>query len=382
MAVQFIQRLDFASLSEALRWLDSISKEFIAELPSPVNDEWDPETLLAQAYTENFINICDVLLDIAKVKNLSSAEVPIYDVSYNLATHLYEKNFYFAVSPLLNFWCRNAADAIEVNPKTFIQLTFFCNDLANRILNLDQINGTEKDHLDEIHRSIGWLGEKVLASTTLKPQPIIGNLQPFNEFDSLVAYLTDVGNIYTHKHPTAYPLIYFDAIETIISKLVAQFLSTKESYLREQIEILFLVYSFFNQAAIKIGNSRGAYLSSLRIFTHYQLFRSKGLDKEANDALEALVRAGVLVAGYKHKFIGGSPVGDLESWISDRLVELDTNLSNAVMEAYIKVIDEGTDHKNKWSFITTLGKRVGSNFGLMFDPKSGETYPDGDPKRT
>ncbi len=37
--------------------------------------------------------------------------------------------------------------------------------------------------------------------------------------------------------------------------------------------------------------------------------------------------------------------------------------------------------ESKWGFIIEMGKRLGTNFGFMFDWTTGETYPDDDPRR-
>jgi hypothetical protein len=54
---------------------------------------------------------------------------------------------------------------------------------------------------------------------------------------------------------------------------------------------------------------------------------------------------------------------------------------SAVLEGLIRGINDKPDHDARWRFITKAGGRLGTNFGLMFDPDTGQIYPDDDPRR-
>jgi hypothetical protein len=70
----------------------------------------------------------------------------------------------------------------------------------------------------------------------------------------------------------------------------------------------------------------------------------------------------------------------LDLWVADMLAESGEDIDYSVMESYNHV-DNIEDHEGAWKFVTGLGMRLGRNFGFMFDPTTGELYPDDDPRR-
>jgi hypothetical protein len=42
---------------------------------------------------------------------------------------------------------------------------------------------------------------------------------------------------------------------------------------------------------------------------------------------------------------------------------------------------DGLHHKNRWGFIKRAGVKLGTNFGMMFDPVTGDDYAEDDPRR-
>jgi hypothetical protein len=74
--------------------------------------------------------------------------------------------------------------------------------------------------------------------------------------------------------------------------------------------------------------------------------------------------------------------GPLHDWIIERLVDSQGDIDSEVVNQYIHLgLDDKGNHDAVWGFITSFGKRFGSNFGLMFDPTTGKKFADDDPRR-
>jgi hypothetical protein len=69
----------------------------------------------------------------------------------------------------------------------------------------------------------------------------------------------------------------------------------------------------------------------------------------------------------------------LDQWVIEELANSREDIADEVLESHIKT-SEGS-HEARWGFIVELGKRMGTNFGLMFDPTTGILYADDDPRR-
>ena len=61
------------------------------------------------------------------------------------------------------------------------------------------------------------------------------------------------------------------------------------------------------------------------------------------------------------------------------MTTLNEEIDDLVSDCHLH-ISEG-NHDDRWEFITTLGQRLDTNFGFKFDPDTGKTYPDNDPRR-
>lgn len=109
--------------------------------------------------------------------------------------------------------------------------------------------------------------------------------------------------------------------------------------------------------------------------------KKEGLDKEANEVVRLLVRIGMLAAINKDilEEIEFLLHRKLDIWVIEELVSSGEKIDNEVKEVHIKTM-EG-NHDDRWKFITELGMRMGTNFGLMFDPADGKLYADDDPRR-
>ncbi|MBI2848306.1 MAG: hypothetical protein HYX83_03940 [Chloroflexi bacterium] len=132
------------------------------------------------------------------------------------------------------------------------------------------------------------------------------------------------------------------------------------------------------EAAIPKGNSNGAALATIRLKESYDMLVGEGLEESAKEAIGLLVTIGGIAARHKDKlqkveFVTG---GLIDQYILDTIVTspFHDKIRYAINEAYIHQ-DAG------WDFVLEMGKRLGTNFGFMFDWTTGQLYSEHDPRR-
>lgn len=181
--------------------------------------------------------------------------------------------------------------------------------------------------------------------------------------------------IYNHDHPTLYPLIYFDALYVVFRKLTQIREKLEDRKLDEAIFDIADAYSSFAKRAIEANNASGAALAVLSVWRTYKELKEAGLDRIAHDVNKELVGTGILAAANKSK-LGKNDLtsGYIHEWIIDQLSDSGEDIEGEVVSSYIRYafeIEYGYD--DAWAFIRTLGNRMRTNFGLNFDPSTGET---------
>ena len=355
----------------------------------PGDKKWIPENSLPKGFTKHLINTLKTLMEIAQKEELESAKKIILEVSLSYAMCLLDLGYYEELETVQAFWRKVADDSAGQSPSIFQEVMDYYRKIGERALeSLDEKSivlhrRRPKDVLDDVFRSVGWLGERMLSKVPLEDSPLMLNYEYSSEYDALLNCLLSFEYIYSERHPASYPLIYFDALYVVLRKLIEIY--TKDRHRKLEENILSIGYAFlsFAERAIAAKNASGAALAVLRVWDAYEELKDAGLDNQALSVIKPLVRVGILAFDYQDRLesVDFMPK-TIHEWISEKLAGSGEQLEGAVMDAYIHGATETrVRHDSAWAFITNLGKRMGTNFGLMFDPSTGQTYPENDPRR-
>jgi hypothetical protein len=344
-------------------------------------------TVLLGNFTQYLIEHLSTLLEIADKEGLESAKKVVLFVSYGYATKCFEKGSYQELDQIHKFLQKIADTSIGKSTIIFQSIMEQYQTIGEKTFDLleenpQEIQGDNRwEVLDNIFRNVGWLGERLLMRLPIEDSPLMTNYDYSTEYDALFNCLLSFTDQYRRDQPRAYPLIYFDALYVVLKKLVSINRNARISHLDENIFDCVYGFAAFAEVAIQVGNTRGAALAALKIKESIDEIKKAGLDDLANDAIKLLVKIGMLAAGNKENlqrvdFLSNS----LDLWVVDKLVESGANIEGEVFDSYIHTFD-GNNHDAIWDFITKLGVRMGTNFGLMFDPATGKSYSDNDPRR-
>jgi len=385
MMIQFIKKSDLSSLEESSVLVGQITKTFFKSLPK-TSKKWKPENVLALKYTQHLIELLETVLEVADKERLESAKRILLDSSYKIALKFFENRNFSELDKIEELWQKIADASIGKSTVLFQNIIGYYRNIGEMLFKLLKDNAYQKPIdgeiiIDNLFRYIGWLGERLLIKLPLEETPLFRNLVYSTEYDDYYDCLITFSDIYNNDQPEAYPLIYFDALMVVMRRLVKIYKNDKKSQIYENIFSIAYAFSSFAKVAIQVENGDGAFLASSMIKETYKNLKDAGLDKEANDVIKLLVRVGIIAAANKDKLVTARFIMDkpLDQWVIEELANAHEDIADEVIESYIKTT--GGSHETRWGFIAELGKRMGTNFGLMFDPTTGMLYADNDPRR-
>jgi hypothetical protein len=318
---------------------------------------------------EMFIGICEE-------QKIDSLKLKILDISRDYANLLLEIDQTNALFPVLSFWKKVADNSIGKSSETFKKIISYYDKYGKAIFN------SNERVLDEVLRNIGWLGEKLLYKKEFEEKPLMVDIDNYTEYDDLMSCIISFGDEFK-RNPNKYPFIYFEAVLVVFLKLIPLFIKNKENNdLKNNILDCIYTHYYFAEDAIESGNSRGAGLAVQRIHKYYKELVKNNLDDEAKIALEQLAKISLKAAAFSEKlervdflFV------KIDEWIKKKLIEINSPeiISGAIQEGYLKTYED--NHDLVWNYIIDLGQKMQTNFGFMFDWKTGKLYSEDDPRR-
>lgn len=202
-----------------------------------------------------------------------------------------------------------------------------------------------------------------------------------------------IGYSFSSDLPSVYPLIYFDAIIVVYEKLLFIYSSNLTKEKNDRLErinyeiknsIFSCLYAFssFAKDAVKVGNSNGVALASMRLKGAFEEAEKSNAEEIAKDAIGEITETLLTIASFKNNMVEPSRIGDpiemLEKVLISASYKYKWVIKNEVSESLIKI--QG-DHDERWNYIKSLGMKLGSNFGFMFDEATGLNYAPDDPRR-
>lgn len=380
LILKAIGSVDLKTIDEAFSVLSDVSDRFIEIYSIKKKDEvWSPDHGIMEKHLKNITENLYIYTDMCDRQKIEIVKIKILEVSKKIADKILARNYQLEIKIIFDFWKKLGDSAINKSPIVFNKVIQLYREAADYAFK----NGIDDNErwLEDVFRGLGWLGERLLAKQGIEEKPIIYDDSYSNEYDELLNAIFSFEYEYNHKYPESYPLIYFDAVHVIFLQLITSYKKTKIPDVKNHIFSCIYVYSSFAKAAIEKENSKGAGLAVMNLKDSYDELVKNGLEESAKEALNLLIDVGGEAAGHKDKL---QKVEFLPKTIEEYIIDIiesspfSGDIRGEIMEIYIKA---GGNRDYIWKFIKDLGKRMGTNFGFMFDWKTGETYAEDDPRR-
>jgi hypothetical protein len=374
LMLKAINQLDLGTINEIQAVLSHVSISFIQSCKYDKDIKgWSPYLGMINNYLKYLTSMLRLHLEICDRQNLDSAKIKILETSEKVAEHV-AKSSEGEISVILDFWKEVADDAIGKSPDVFIKITQQYGNLADDVFNTGDVD--DNYLLNEIFRQLGWLAERLIGREGIEERPLMHDSYT-TAFSALFEVILSCKYKYINKYPDSYPLIYFDAVYVLFRQLVLAFIKKSGASLKEHIFDCLYVYSSFAEVAIIKGNSNGAALATMRLQECYDKLVEENLEECAKEAIGLLVRIGGIAASHKDKL---EKVEFMSKPIDEKIMDIAVN--SPFRDAVEAAVWESHIHLNSdWDFIVELGRRMKTNFGFMFDWKTGKSYPDDDPRR-
>lgn len=383
LTLRAINTSDFTTLNELQSILFDISSSFInANRQYKDLKEWSPYSGILEKFFKYLTGLLKIDLDMCDRQRLDSAKIIFLETTERISGLLAEGNYTAELKILLAFYKEVADAAIGKSPQVFNRIIQSYKGLADYAFE----NGIETNRgwLDEIFCYLGWLGERLINRQGIEQKPLMRDDYYSNEYDQLFSVLLSYRYEYNEKYPTSYPLIYFDAIDVVFLQLLSVAGKTTNGNVKNNIFECIFVYSSFAEAAMLKGNSDGAALAIIRLKVSYEKLVRESLGESAKQAICELVRIGGTAASNKNKLSKSRILDEPIDEYAMNIIEVSpfrSEIAHEVFEVYIKASDPLSNVKAIWEYVKALGKRMGTNFGFMFDWNTGELYPENDPRR-
>lgn len=274
---------DLVSFTATLATFNGIVREFI-------EDEGNKNYALK--LTAYYSKVLERICESASGEGSASFVYQCVESSREIAQLLVNLNP-LCISNIQSFWQNLALDTMGRTPIIYKQLLDAYRELGIEMISsgfAESDNQDETGAVENIFRSVGWLGEMYL--TKYKPeskQIMMSDYQ--TEFDFLAEALLSFGWEYSSRHSKgSYPLIYFDALYVVIKRLM-KYYESEDSTPDIHSTLFSLMYEHlsYGEAACRDKNDDGAWLAMRGLKSCLEIFSSNkssgGLIKETLDAV-------------------------------------------------------------------------------------------------
>lgn len=374
LAIRAIRDRDISLLESTLNALMKVIRKDIF-IPDRQNSQWNPNGKLHENMVEHILKWISSLAEECKKEGTSMLLRDIYNRTNDVVMLSISKGYSAAACKVLSYWKLEADKALINDTRTFIDLVSLQRELGVSLFP-DQSDSKKLEILDEVFRNTGWLGERLLKKVGCETRPLMHDEVYETPLDALMTSLMDFEEIYRATYPSAYPLIYFDAIWVVFREFINEFLRNSSHLARSRIsDYLFnniYAYSSFAGAAIKVGNGRGACLATVRLCNAYKELMKysseSALEKVIDDAIGEMTHVAFKAAGQRTEsiscdFLSEGIVEHLLNILSEIPTDYDRKIDSHVFNNFIR-FDLSTDFTSIKSFIKKLGMARGTNFGL------------------
>lgn len=378
VTIRAVQNMDFHTLKEVNRTIDSLSKSIVGSIRNDREKGWNPDLQVARRWAQHVTTFVSAVLEVVEKQGMNSVSSTVLQITDDLWPHLAEREEFGALFVVMSYWKRVADNAIGKNKAVFTWIVKRYESVGS--FALEQGYG---DMLDRSLGDLGWLGERVLEKIGLETKPKMYDVEYSTEYEDLLNVLLSFGSLYSDKYPTGYPLICFDSLMVIAFKLVElRRTDSKNNTLKDHLDACTSKIWSFIEPALRVGNSEGAALAVMRLVSCYKKYLDSGLKDSSGYTISLLAQSAADAAVFEDKSSKNSLLHEsIEEYISKVLEKspFRFEIAAAVREALTK--SHGPGHAKVWGFVKSFGRRMGSNFGFMFDWETGQIYSEDDPRR-
>jgi hypothetical protein len=380
-----IQNSELNNIDLAIETFTKITEDFVSSHISEKSEDWNVNYDIIKKYLQYLVGMFSLFMDGARKSELEIIQLKITKLIQNILLILIKNGSISEIKILLNFLKETGDKSIGKYPVVFIEVIEYYQSLADN--GFEDIEGKNKEWIEEIFRHIGWLGERLLTKTDIEQKPLMRDEQYSNEYDALINVLFSYGYKYNNKYPDKYPLIYFDAISVVFNQLVRIYKEKKDSDIKNRLFDCVYAYSSFAVEAIDVGNTDGASLASMDLRTSYQQLMENGIIDVAKDTIQLIVQVAIKAIDGRSILKKSTTFGEAIEYSLKKTITsspFTEKIKEEMFERYLKGsgkrIETGS-RENVLDYIKELGREMETNFGFMFDWRTGEMYAENDPRR-
>lgn len=309
--------------------------------------------------------------ELAQSVGLRSISLELLDSSSRVSDTLFESGHHVQVNMLFEYWQALAGEAMHTNPTIFKRSVRIMGDAGRTALKSEKASWKQiSDLVDNISRSLGWLGERLLEKPPER-RALMNNRDYSTEFDEIMNAVLEIGWGIRSDRPGIYPLIHFDSLYVIANKL-APYVTDEEYNNDDGNSLSSLIYDVYacGEAAILAKNMEGACLALLRLEQHCKIAEKNDLEKYKQQALDEILRLGALAAGRELQGIANFMVSRGASNLSEAAVDVlnkhaqGYNLDHEAHEIIIKLVTGGNDYEKIRQYLTQVGQVLATDFGM------------------
>lgn len=288
------------------------------------------------------------------------------------------------VKELLKILKENADSAIKNEDRLlFREIIDSYKEIGDSALVTENHTGSGYSNIvDEVFRHLGWLAERLITSKGIEEKPMMQDDDYEDEFEIIYNALFHFDHKYSYDYADSYPLIFFDAVHVLYDRMLEYYTTLGEhEYQREErrpeikgwIFSSGYIFASFAREAIEKGNGDGVSLAAIRLRQVYSSAMNSGNRNVAKDFIDLIVDIAIRSASTNNDLNGKtfgskSTIEDLEKIIIGSPFKQE--IKSAVFESYIKVNEGSSDKKRV--YIESLQEKLNDNFGLNFNPATGQ----------
>jgi hypothetical protein len=375
VAAKSIINYELGTFNEIIKIYYDISERYIRSIQHK-EDGWDPFENIEYKYNDLLIENSEFMLNISQYDKIKNQ---IIEMNNKIIKIYFEDKLYKPIFHIINFWKKEGHKSILNNDDVYKHIIKHLQNIA--VDGLRKNDEAFSDVLDQVYRNVGWLGEQLLIEETPVKKPLMMDYEYITNYDSLLECIYSIGQELEERNE--YPLIYFDAVHVVVRKIIELYEEYNEVINFDE-DIWRLNHIFYSYAlnAVKEQNNRGFGLAVLRIYQTMQYLIENKIEDPVNGIVELLIDLAFTSSGNPDLEIIDFFGKDVHEWIFEKMIS-DINpatIERAVFDRYLSFHRNG-DRKTTWQFIKSMGVRLGTNFKLMFDWRSGQDYAPDDPRR-
>lgn len=247
-----------------------------------------------RALIEYYVKLLENAQEIADASGLRSVSLELLESSSRIGDMLVEKKFFYELQAMETYWQTRASEALNSSPAIFKRSVSILGEIGRSIVKNEKFKWNDIEDLsNNIMRSLGWLGERLLDSGPPEKRELMLNDNE-TQYSALINAVSNIGWEMDSHRASEYPLIYFDCLYVIARKL-APYCADEGEYDGDNGNSIFsLMYDIytFGEAAIRNGNVAGASLALLRLQDHCKIADETNNEKHKQYTLEAIFRLG------------------------------------------------------------------------------------------